>query len=59
MNKPKTGSWKLPKKATLAYFVAALGEMKRQQPILSEPAEALAKAGEFIGCSVMSLEQQE
>jgi hypothetical protein len=33
--------------------------MQRRQPILSEPAEALAKAGEFIGCSEMSLEQQK
>jgi len=24
----------------MGYFVAALGEMKRKQPILSEPAEA-------------------
>jgi hypothetical protein len=43
----------------LGYLVAALGEMKREQPILSEPAEAMAKAGEFIGCSKMSLEQHK
>jgi hypothetical protein len=43
----------------LACFVATLGEMKRVQPILSEPAEALAKEGEFIGCSEMSLRVAE
>jgi hypothetical protein len=43
----------------LAHFVAVLIEMKIKQPILSEPAEASAKAGEFIGCSEMSLEQQK
>jgi hypothetical protein len=42
----------------LAYFVAALGEMKHMQP-MNSPAGALAKAGEFIGCSEMSPEQQK
>jgi hypothetical protein len=52
-------SWRCPKRATLACFVAALGEMKREQPMLSEPIEALAKVGEFIGCSEMSLRAAE
>jgi hypothetical protein len=43
----------------LACFVAALGEMKRRQPILYESALAKAPAGEFVGCSEMSIEQQK
>ena len=34
---PKTGSWRYPQRANLSYFVAALSEMERPQPILSEP----------------------
>jgi hypothetical protein len=34
---PNNGRRMYPKRATLAYFVAALGEMKRMHPILSEP----------------------
>jgi hypothetical protein len=36
-NEPKYGSWRYPQRSTLGYLVAALGEMKREQPLLSDP----------------------
>ena len=39
---PKTGSWRYPQRATLSYFVAALSEMERPRPILSEPKRVSA-----------------